>query len=112
MQRFVRIFPNTPVRTLSATHRPFPKHFGTMTGAAKTDIQAAVVANASGITSGSLQSTLREKLQAEHVDVEDISGMSILPPRHTYLPIPTRKSFTTNAVADTISLRRWLRSII
>ncbi|KAL8909213.1 MAG: hypothetical protein Q9207_000387 [Kuettlingeria erythrocarpa] len=44
------------------------------TGAAETDAQAENVAKSSGITPTSLQDTLKEKLQAEHVDVEDMSG--------------------------------------
>lgn len=45
-----------------------------MTGAAETDTQAAAVANTSGITTQSLTATLREKLDASHVDINDISG--------------------------------------
>ena len=42
--------------------------------AAETDTQAAQVANSSGITPASLKTTLTEKLDAQFVDVEDISG--------------------------------------
>ena len=42
--------------------------------AAETDTQAASIANETGITPTSLQSTLEAKLQAEQVFVEDISG--------------------------------------
>lgn len=45
-----------------------------MSGAAETAVQATSVANSSGITPTSLKSTLTEKLEAEHVEVEDISG--------------------------------------
>ncbi|MCJ1484861.1 hypothetical protein MMC06_005034 [Schaereria dolodes] len=41
---------------------------------AETDTQAAEVANATGITPASLQNPLREKLSAQHVHIEDISG--------------------------------------
>ncbi|MCJ1471646.1 hypothetical protein MMC13_000286 [Lambiella insularis] len=41
---------------------------------AETDLKAAKVANASGITPESLRSTLAEKLEAQHVAIEDISG--------------------------------------
>ncbi|MCJ1287688.1 hypothetical protein MMC26_007040 [Xylographa opegraphella] len=41
---------------------------------AETDAQAAELANTSGITPTSLQKTLTEKLDAEHVTIEDISG--------------------------------------
>ena len=49
-----------------------------MPGAAETDTQAAEVANTSGITTQSLTATLREKLDASHVDINDISGMITL----------------------------------
>lgn len=57
-------------------HRqPYLNHFATMSGAAETDVQANSTSNnSSGITSSSLKSTLTERLEAEHVDVEDISG--------------------------------------
>lgn len=44
--------------------------------AAETDTQASAVANTTGVTADSLQATLKEKLGAEHVDIEDMSGMS------------------------------------
>ncbi|KAL9606025.1 MAG: hypothetical protein Q9179_000813 [Wetmoreana sp. 5 TL-2023] len=50
------------------------------TGAAETDTQAANVANSSGITASSLQDTLKEKLVAEHVDIEDMSGKPMARP--------------------------------
>ena len=43
-------------------------------GAAETDTQAENVANTSGITISTLRKTLEEKLNAEHVDIEDMSG--------------------------------------
>ena len=46
-------------------------------GAAETDTEAAAVANTSGITAQSLTATLREKLEASHVDINDISGIYI-----------------------------------
>ena len=46
------------------------------TGAAETDTQAANEANTSGITTTSLEETLREKLEAPHVEIEDMSGNS------------------------------------
>ena len=48
-------------------------------GAAETDTEAAATANTSGITAQSLTATLREKLEASHVDINDISGI--------YLPV-------------------------
>ncbi|MCJ1226180.1 hypothetical protein MMC12_002829 [Toensbergia leucococca] len=41
---------------------------------AETDTQAANAAIASGITPTSLKTTLTEKLEAQHVDVDDMSG--------------------------------------
>lgn len=40
----------------------------------ETDTQAAEVGHSSGITPMSLQKTLTEKLEAQHVAIEDISG--------------------------------------
>lgn len=45
--------------------------------AAETDSQAAAVANTSGITPESLSRTLKEKIEAQHVDIEDMSGNQI-----------------------------------
>ncbi|KAK3173526.1 hypothetical protein OEA41_006856 [Lepraria neglecta] len=42
--------------------------------AAETDTQASNVANESGITPESLSKTLKEKLEAKYVDIEDMSG--------------------------------------
>ena len=42
--------------------------------AAETDSQAEAVANSTGVTSKSLQKTLEDKLGAQHVDIEDMSG--------------------------------------
>ncbi|KAL8841323.1 MAG: hypothetical protein Q9170_000953 [Blastenia crenularia] len=46
------------------------------TGAAETDTQAENVANTSGITISSLTKTLKEKIGAEYVDIEDISAQA------------------------------------
>lgn len=45
-----------------------------MSDAAESDVPTDSTTNNSGITTSSLKSTLTEKLEAEHVDVEDISG--------------------------------------
>lgn len=42
--------------------------------AAETDAQAEAVANTTGVTAGSLHKTLEQKLGAQHVDIEDMSG--------------------------------------
>jgi len=47
--------------------------------AAETDTQASAVANTTGVTADSLQATLKEKLGAEHVDIEDMSGTAPRP---------------------------------
>ena len=44
-------------------------------GAAETDVEAAQVANTTGVTPEGIQSTLREKLEAQVVEVDDISGI-------------------------------------
>lgn len=91
MQRLVRTWPRNQVHTLRAVHQHYLNQFATMSGAAETDVQAASVANSSGITSSSLKSTLTERLEAEHVDVEDISGKLLLfscnvnTPTHTHI---------------------------
>ena len=45
--------------------------------AAETDTQAGTVANTSGITTESLRKTISEKLDARHVDIEDMSGKNV-----------------------------------
>ena len=45
--------------------------------AAETDTQAETVANTSGITTESLRKTISEKLDARHVDIEDMSGKDV-----------------------------------
>ena len=45
--------------------------------AAETDTQAKTIANTSGVTTESLQKTIAEKLEAKHVDIEDMSGKQI-----------------------------------
>jgi len=42
--------------------------------AAETDTQAAEAANTSGVTPATLKNTLTEKLEAKHVDINDMSG--------------------------------------
>ena len=55
-----------------------------MASAAETDTQAESVANTSGITPDTLKATLMEKLQASHVDINDMSGKAkILSRPHT-----------------------------
>ncbi|KAL8746843.1 MAG: hypothetical protein Q9190_001203 [Brigantiaea leucoxantha] len=51
-----------------------PRNSAMSTGAAETDTQAANNASASGITPTSLQIALKERLDAQYVDVEDLSG--------------------------------------
>lgn len=43
---------------------------------ARTDNEASSNANASGITPTSLKATLTQKLEAQYVDIEDMSGIS------------------------------------
>ena len=46
--------------------------------AAETDSQAETIANTTGVTSKALQKTLEDKLAAQHVDIEDMSGTTSL----------------------------------
>ena len=54
---------------------------GAAPSAAETDTQATAAANTSGVTTASLQKTLTEKLEAKHVDIEDMSGQDDSPPQ-------------------------------
>lgn len=73
LTRLVRptIVPIKPIRASWPIHS---KTFAMSTGAAETDTQAANAASTSGVTVSSLEQTLKEKLGAEHVDIEDMSG--------------------------------------
>lgn len=73
MQRLYKVPVFNHSKTLGLISRLQINRLATMS-AAKTDSQAAEVANSSGITPISLQSSLTEKLKAQHVYVEDISG--------------------------------------
>ena len=42
---------------------------------ARTDTEAALNANSSGITPTSLKATSTQKLEAQYVDIEDMSGI-------------------------------------
>lgn len=43
---------------------------------ARTDTEATSNQNSSGVTPATLDATLREKLEAQHVDIADLSGTS------------------------------------
>ena len=75
MQRLNSLPPLRPFQRLGK-FRPFPISYANMSApsAARTDGEAETVANTSGITAESLQKTLTEKLEAKHVDIEDMSG--------------------------------------
>ena len=68
-----------------------PKFYPSMSvnapSAAETDAQAEKVANTSGITTESLQKTITEKLEAKHVDIEDMSGEMPLFPHPSSLSV-------------------------
>ena len=66
-------------------------------GAAETDTQADAVANTSGVTIESLQRTLTEKLEAKHVDIEDMSGER---EREDHSAHPPKKRQRRGAFAD------------
>lgn len=61
-----------PTPRLYSTTRP---HYQAM--AAATDTQAAVEADASGVTPESITATLKSKLDASHVEIEDMSGKNL-----------------------------------
>jgi len=65
----IRFFTSAPSPLLLASH---PSTSTPM--AARTDTAAADEANTSGITPSSLTATLKQKLDAEHVEIEDMSG--------------------------------------
>lgn len=67
--------PQSAFRAFTPTARFFnttPHHHAAM--AAPTDTAAAETANTSGITTDTLTSTLKSKLDASHVEIEDMSG--------------------------------------
>lgn len=49
---------------------------------ARTDVEASQTQASTGITPDTLKSTLSTKLEATHVDIEDLSGQSLLPSFH------------------------------
>lgn len=80
MQRLnsiLRLRPAPRLSILSPSSRPYANM--SAPSAAETDTQAETVANTSGITTESLQKTITEKLEAEHVDIQDMSGEIIRP---------------------------------
>lgn len=78
IQIFTKVSRLSIINPLGLLHQHQSNRFASMS-AAETDSQAANVANSSGITPSSLQSTLTEKLEAQYVSVEDISGESTRP---------------------------------
>ena len=80
MQRFNNLLRLRPAQTLT-NRRLLPKFYANMSApsAAETDTQAETVANTSGITTESLRKTIAEKLEAKHVDIEDMSGKNYAP---------------------------------
>lgn len=74
MQRLLRFNRSYRLRTFTHLSQPRTRLLATMSGPAETDTQAAAAANTSGITPDSISATLKEKLDASHVDINDISG--------------------------------------
>ena len=82
MQRLNSLLHVRPtLRLTNLSH--FPKLYPSMSmnapSAAEADAQAEKVANTSGITTESLEKTITEKLEANHVDIEDMSGKNNVP---------------------------------
>ena len=81
MQRLnslLHVRPALRLTNLSKLSKSYPKMSVNAPSAAETDAQAEKVANTSGITTETLQKTITEKLEAEHVDIEDMSGKNIV----------------------------------
>ena len=76
MQRLNSLLRLRPAQRLTNLYRPSSTLYANMSApsAAETDSQAEAVANTSGITTESLQKTIVEKLNAKHVDIDDMSG--------------------------------------
>lgn len=76
MQHFTTLSRLFPRQSSSVARQIYTHHYANMSApkAAETDAQAENAANTTGITTASLQKTLEEKLEAKHVDVEDMSG--------------------------------------
>jgi len=74
MQRLLQSNRFHSFRRLTPLPQSRTRLFAAMNGAAETDSQAAAAANTSGITPDSISATLKEKLDASHVDINDISG--------------------------------------
>ena len=90
MQRLnslLHVRPALRLTNLSQHPKFYPKMSVNAPSAAETDAQAEKVANTSGITTESLQKTITEKLEAKHVDIEDMSGKSNVPLISTKLTV-------------------------
>lgn len=82
MQRLnslLHLRPALRLTNLPPSRKSYPNMSVNAPSAAETDAQAKIVANTSGITTESLQKTITEKLEAKHVDIEDMSGKKIVP---------------------------------
>jgi hypothetical protein len=60
--------------TITLNSRPFSTTYPRLAMAAPTDTQADAEANTSGVTAESISATLKTKLDASHVEIEDMSG--------------------------------------
>ena len=86
MQRLNSLLRFRPAQRLNI-HHPSPRPYANMSApsAAETDAQAETVANTSGITTESLQKTITDRLEAKHVDIEDMSGENHFAQRSSWL---------------------------
>jgi len=78
--------------------------------AAKTDTEAALEASSSGVTPSSISETLKKKLGATHVDIEDMSGgcgqafnAIIVSPQFQGKPLLQRHRLVNNALKEEIA---------
>lgn len=76
MQRFITSSLFRSTRPL-LPYYSIPRYHSNMSapGAAETDTQAEKAASETGITPESLSNALKEKIEANHVEIEDMSGM-------------------------------------
>lgn len=62
------------IRSKSCSHALSTPVQYAVTMSARTDVEAEANQNTSGVTPDTLQSTLKEKLEAQHVEIADLSG--------------------------------------
>ena len=79
MQRFHIVNRLLSQSTTAAFHPVRPRFYANMSApkAAETDTQAENVANTTGVTGESIRKALEQGIGAQHVAIEDLSGMNV-----------------------------------